>query len=125
MTIINLTQHVASPDQVAHGVIDLASDERGALQALLTFEALPSALEIQVRADAIAEMVRAEAGTTGHDAAMIGGALWLMMPLAQALRSVGIEPLFAFSAREAAEVAQPDGSVKKVSSFRHIGFVRG
>ena len=55
--------------------------------------------------------------------AMIGGALWLMAPLAAALREQGIEAVFAFSVRETEEQKQADGSVRKVAVFRHAGFV--
>ena len=54
---------------------------------------------------------------------MIGGALWLMAPLADALRRQGIEPVFAFSVREAGEQIQADGSTRKVAIFRHSGWV--
>lgn len=55
---------------------------------------------------------------------MIGGALWLMAPLAAELRDRGIEPVFAFAVRDTEEQIQPDGSVRKVAVFRHTGFVQ-
>lgn len=122
--MINITQHAATPDQVAAGVMDLPSEERAGLQELLTFEQLPDAGEIIARAERIAEMAKRSLEGRADRAAMIGGAMWLMAPLAAALRASGIEPLFAFSVRETEEVAQPDGSVRKVAVFRHRGFVR-
>lgn len=139
MSIMNLTQHAATADQIAAGVFDLPADVRANLQSLLTFGELPDEQGIRVRAERIAGLAafhasaedRADysgalpAGDAGGFAlhAMIGGALWLMAPLAAALREQGIEPLFAFSVRETEEQKQPDGSVRKVAVFRHAGFV--
>ena len=54
---------------------------------------------------------------------MIGGAPFFMGPLERALRENGITPLYAFSKREAADIKQADGSIKKTQIFRHVGFV--
>lgn len=127
--IVNLTQHPASPEQLAQGVADIPREQRDALVALLTFSACPDADEICDRAQDIAELACYN-GLGGDDGdspmpsrAMIGGALWLMAPLAAALRERGIEPVFAFSVRETEEHIQPDGSVRKVAVFRHGGWV--
>ena len=127
--IVNLTQHPATPDQLAAGVVDLAGDELAILKDALTFGELPNEQEIRDRADFIAELAAMnglggdEGDSPMPDQAMIGGAMWLMAPLASALRVRSIEPLFAFSVRETEEHAQPDGSVRKVAIFRHAGFV--
>lgn len=137
--ILNLTQHAATADQLAAGVFDLPPARRADLQSLLTFGELPDEQEILARAEQIAGLAAMYASSEDHavddgllpegDAggfalhAMIGGALWLMAPLAAALREQGIEPVFAFSTRETEEHLQPDGSVRKVMIFRHAGFV--
>lgn len=139
MATMNLTQHAATADQIAAGVFDLPAAVRADLQSMLTFGELPDEQEIRSRAEQIAGMAamcasgedRADddgalpAGDAGGFAlhAMIGGALWLMAPLADALREQGIEPVFAFSVRETEEQKQADGSVRKVAVFRHAGFV--
>lgn len=130
MSILNLTQHTASADQLAAGVIDLGSAARAELSELLTFADCPAAADIAARAERIAALAaygdaRTDDDTDAvrYDRAMIGGALWLMRPLADALRAEGIEPLFAFSRRESADQTQPDGSVRKVAVFRHAGWV--
>ena len=123
--IVNLTQHAASIDQIAAGVLDLPADQRAILTKALTFESLPTRGEIVAAAEVIAGLA-ASAGPAPHilpDAAMIGGAMWLMAPLAAAIESRGIESLFAFSQRESVEESQPDGSVRKIAVFRHVGFV--
>lgn len=130
MIVVNLTQHPASAEQIAAGVVDLPSEARDALIALLTFASIPDAEEIRDRAHDIAELAcfNGLGGDDGDDPfpshAMIGGALWLMAPLAKELRLRSIEPVFAFSVRETEEKVQPDGSVKKVAIFRHAGFVQ-
>jgi hypothetical protein len=118
--VLNLTQHTATAEQAAAGVIDLPAEQRADLQAMLTFATLPSVEEIRERAERIAGMAEA----AGAASAMVGGALWLMAPLAAALRQRGVEPVFAFSVRETEEQLQPDGSVRKVAVFRHAGFVQ-
>lgn len=127
--ILNLTQHSASADQIAVGVVDLSGDELDSLKGALTFSELPTKQEIRERAEHIAELARMN-GLGGDEGdspfpaqAMIGGALWLMAPLAAELRLRSIEPVFAFSVRDTVEQKQPDGSVRKVAMFRHAGFV--
>ena len=100
------------------------------LRELLTFEELPTQYEVIERAEAIATLADHSAylQSGGYDDpdvthAMIGGAPFLMEPLAHALRNRGFVPVYAFSRRESEEVVQPDGSVKKVAVFRHLGFV--
>lgn len=134
--IINLTQHAATPDQVAAGVIDLPPARQAQLVAWLTFDALPTAADIKDRAVAIAALATfngvAETGDDDVDnvaddpvflSAMIGGAPYLMSQLEGALIDQGVRPLYAFSRREVDEKQQPDGSTRKVAVFRHLGFV--
>jgi hypothetical protein len=123
--ILNLTQHLATPEQIEAGVVDLPAEMRDRLVEALTFNELPAPEEILGRAAQLAELAVSYCDKSGPypPDAMIGGAMWLMGPLALELRLRGIEPMFAFSVRETEEVAQPDGTVKKVSVFRHAGFV--
>lgn len=127
--IVNLTQHQATPEQIAQGVVDLPAAERAVLQLLLTFGELPTAVEVSARAAEIAELA-AHNGLSGDEgdspmpeAAMIGGAPFLMGALERALKIVGIPAVYAFSVRESVDQPQPDGSVRKVAIFRHAGFV--
>lgn len=117
MNILNLTQHTATEDQLAAGVSE--PSDKAEVQRLLTFEALPTEGEIFSRALALAEIAKGG----GADAAMIGGAPFLMAPLEEALRTVGLSPVYAFSTRETVEDHLPDGSVRKTQVFRHSGFV--
>lgn len=114
----NLTQHARSVEQVEAGVRDLPHAEREQIKELITFDDLPSTEEIEDRAYRLAQYVPQGA------AVMIGGAPFLMSALERALRSRGCVPVYAFSRRESVDQPQPDGSIRKVSVFRHLGFVR-
>ena len=116
---VNLTMHKATPDQVEAGIFDLEGEAREQLLALLDFAEPPTAWEVRTRAADIADLAVA----TGAERAMIGGALWLMHPLAVALLARGIFPAFAFTRRETVEQEQADGTVRKVAVFRFAGWV--
>jgi len=116
--ILNLTQHAASPEQVEAGVVE--PEEKARVQKLLTFASLPSLAEIHERAEAIADV----ASRHGATRAMVGGAPYLMAPLEWALIKRNILPLYSFTERVSEEQVQPDGTTRKVSTFRHVGFIR-
>lgn len=121
MIIVNLTQHNATNDQIDAGVFNLDYDhnELDFLRSLLTFDTIPTIQEMQQRADDIAQIaVRANV-----QKAMIGGAPFFMGYLETALKSVGIQPLYAFSQRVSIETTAEDGTVTKQNVFKHIGFV--
>lgn len=118
MTILNLTIHPASKEQIIAGVIEPA--DKSEVKALLLFKGLPTALEVVNRA----EMLSIIAKNSGHNSTMIGGAPFLMSPLVDALKNHGIIPIFAFSERISEEKVV-DGKVIKTNIFKHIGFVKG
>jgi len=115
--ILNLTQHVATPEQVSAGVVE--PKDKSIVQSLLTFNTLPDSLDILDAADELAEL----ASASGCSSAMIGVAPFLMSALESALMDAGVQPVYAFSIRESADQTQADGSVRKVAVFRHVGFV--
>jgi len=128
--ILNLTQHLATSEQLAAGVVDLPEDKRAALTRALTVTTLPDRESIEARCDYIAELA-CQNGLGGDDEddphprmAMIGGAPWLMSTLEQALTGRGITPLYAFSVRESTERILPNGTVQKINVFKHAGFVK-
>jgi hypothetical protein len=124
--ILNLTQHPATPAQIAAGVVDLPANEREVVSKLLTFDTLPKEGEVFDRAYALAAAASESLGRMGAEVfgqVMIGGASWLMSALETALRDNGIEPLYAFSIRESVEEVQANGTVRKVNTFQHAGFV--
>ena len=115
--IVNLTQHQASAEQIEAGVFETA--DRTAVDRLLTFDVCPSMADIRERAGTLAKIARG----AGAEAAMVGGASYLMAPLERALRLANIKPLYAFSKRESLETRLPDGSVRKTQIFKHEGWV--
>ena len=118
--ILNLTQHEATPEQKKAGVREPAS--KGYIKQLLTFEKLPNKKEMEKRARELAWLAEAYK-SEGCTKVMIGGAPYFMSTLEQVLKEHGFIPVYAFSKRECIEEKMPDGSVKKVQVFRHLGFV--
>jgi hypothetical protein len=128
--ILNLTQHVVTAEQKAQLVVEprMCKTE---IRELLTFEEIPSKEEIESRATKLAEIAVSEASMYAGETdnvvwitrVMLGGAPYLMGALEKAVRECGFTPVYAFSKRESEEITQPDGSVRKVQVFRHIGFV--
>lgn len=116
--MINLTQHNATAEQLAQGVVDLQGDDLATLKKLLTFVGMPTNSEIHDRAFEIARI----ADQSGAEAAMIGGAPYLMPHLQKALQARGITVLYAFSERVSVERII-DGVVVKTNEFKHVGFV--
>ena len=120
-TIINLTQHAATPEQRAAGVMDLNTARRKQLQGLLTFDELPTHTDVHNVATTIATFMHE--WYPNETTAMIGGAPYLMRNLEFALSLKGIHAVYAFSKRDIVEKRMPDGSVVKTDIFKHLGFV--
>lgn len=119
--MINLTQHDPTPDQAEAGVRKPFLKKLGQLD-LLNFETLEEAFSAHERAEKIAHLVETSVGPEEIEV-LIGGAPFLMGHLAFELKKRGFVPVYAFSVRESVDQAMPDGSTRKVSVFRHGGFV--
>ncbi|AEP36193.1 hypothetical protein [Taylorella asinigenitalis] len=119
MKILNLTQHKATPEQIKAGVVDLNERDRETWSKAITFNELPIAGDIEKAVFLACDLCL----ENDAKAAMIGGAPFLMSPLVDELKRIGAQPLFAFSKRESKEITKEDGTVEKVSVFRHEGFV--
>lgn len=121
MRIINLTQHIATPDQKRAGLEDLHEDAHDEIRGWITFSSMPTPTDLKVRAEGCAAACY-EYGRNHNGAApkyaLIGGAPFFQPYLAQALRDRGIVPLYAFSQRVTEEI----NGVKK-SVFKHEGFL--
>lgn len=117
--ILNLTQHNATPDQVAVGVVEPVN--KVVAQALITFDELPTCGRLRENAEQLAVLALADPSFDGT--VMIGGAPFFMAPPERAFKMRGIRTLYAFSKRESIDQAQADGSIKKTQVFRHAGFV--
>jgi hypothetical protein len=125
--ILNLTQHLATRDQVAAGVVDLSGRDLERLLSAITFDDLPSEREIRQRAKKVLDLVHRHPVKVGNylmlPAVMIGGAPYFMPVLQRVLKEEGCEVLYAFARRESVDTVSPDGSIHKTSVFRHAGFV--
>lgn len=114
--ILNLTQHMATPEQLVEGVVE--PDNKAEVQKLLNFTSSPPAAEIHARAEALAKI----AEKAGANKAMIGGANYLMSALERSLLAVGCQPVYSFTQRVSKEEVTPEG-VKKTSTFVHTDWV--
>ena len=119
MNIVNFTQHKATQEQIASGVVDIIPVSQR--NEALSFENIPTAEDIRNRADTAVKMVTeiAENGSL----VMIGGAPFFMGSLETALKNAGFRPVYAFSERKSVDVVKDDGSVVKTAVFVHKGFV--
>lgn len=129
MSILNLTQHPATPEQVKAGVVDLQGEQLQFVKDLLTFEEIPDSQEIQRRAEKLAYFgMFYDPENIGNPIpvgwAMIGGAPFFMSALEKALRERGVTPMYAFSKRESIEQTMLDGMVRKTNIFKHVGFIK-
>ena len=113
--ILNLTQHVATAEQISAGVVEPVDKAR--VQALLTFNSVQDCTEMKSRAAALTQICL-DAGCTS---AMIGGAPYFMGILEKQLSMAGIPPLYSFSVRESIDL--PDG--RKSSVFKHVDWIPG
>ncbi|NP_835589.1 hypothetical protein Rm378p002 [Rhodothermus phage RM378] len=129
MTILNLTQHNPTPEQMEAGVVNLPDDQWNRVKELLTFEEIPDFDQMMSRAWEIAALAAGFFKKSGETedillgAAMIGGAPYFMPFLVNALMAFCIIPLFSFTKRVSVEEQQPDGTVVKKTVFRHEGWV--
>lgn len=121
--MLNLTQHLATEEQLRDGVIEPAPEVKAQIKSLLTFDAsvMTEAGQIDERAKAlVALLLKVEPKST---AAMVGGALYLMPALVRELKAAGIQPYFSYTDRVSTDVHNPDGSVTKTLVFKHLGWV--
>ena len=130
MIILNFTQHKATPEQVAAGVLDPSPDRAKVIKRLLTFDDLPTQADVNyacVFLYQIYELWTIELGETFEGPqdtwpqVMIGGAPFLMPELELRFINRSITVNYAFSKRESVENIS-NGIVVKDSVFRHLGF---
>ena len=119
MKILNLTRHAATAEQLEAGVYEPWEENKPKIKKLLTFDNLPSAEEIAVRANHLCFLACIETSFANlkdkntTKAVMLGGAPFLMSALEKELKGAGIKVVYAL-----------DGNIKKTSAFKHKGFVQ-
>jgi phosphotransacetylase len=123
MRTLNFTQHEATPEQLSAGVVEPDGYDKQRIRELLTFDELPKHSDLRQRATNCAVLACVLLAKYECDAVMVGGAPYFMSHLESALRLFRVRFCYAFSSRVAEEQMQPDGSVKKVNVFRHVGFI--
>ena len=118
-TIINLTQHRATPEQYEAGLQEFPAP---GVKELLTFDELPTPEVMDYRLAILQQTALRQCEEARTAKVLIGGAPWLMGPLENVLLAAGLEPVYAFSRRVCEEVNLPDGTVQKNYVFKHEGF---
>ena len=121
--ILNFTQHDATPEQLSAGVVEPDGHDKERIRQLLTFDELPKHSDLRQRATNCAVLASVLVKKYECDGVMVGGAPFFMSHLESVLRLFRVRFCYAFSSRVAEEQMQPDGSVKKVNVFRHVGFI--
>jgi hypothetical protein len=119
MNILNLTQHAATEDQLASGVIDLQGDLKAALVAAITFPAIYDHEELVSRAKRVLGLVKDARIDCGH--VMIGGMPSFMPVLQEVLQAAGYRVGYACTDRVSVDVPDGNGGVRKTSVFKHVG----
>lgn len=114
--ILNLTMHPVTSEQTQAGVHEPVFKSQ--VQNLLNFIEIPTYAGMKSRAQKLAHMCKED----GYTKAMIGGAPFFMSVLEQELKLKGIIPVYSFNVRNSKEVEQEDGTIKKVSIYKHSGF---
>ena len=117
--ILNITQHLATPDQINSGVVEPNDHHKMRIVKLLTFDTIPTLCQMTNRACAIRSIV---VKYPKLDGVMLGGAPFFMGTLEDILSVLPLRILYAFSIRESVE-KNIDGKVIKTNVFKHIGFV--
>ena len=125
--ILNLTQHNATADQLASGIIDLPVEFQTALKSLLTFPTTYTRADLEYRALQIHELIRDMCGEHfgappkhALDGVMIGGMPSFMPVLEATLVSKGIRVGYACTERQSID-KEIDGKVVKTAIFVHAG----
>ena len=125
LKILNLTQHVATSEQVADGVFEPSQEMKNEIRKLLTFDShvISTPSIISRNAKDLANLVVKEFNPR-DTAVMIGGAPFFMSAFANELAAVGYTVLYSFTDRVSVDVTNPDGTITKTSTFKHLGFVQ-
>ena len=119
--ILNLTQHIATKEQIEVGVFE--PENKNEVKEFLTFNKIPTKTEIVASAIALASLAKEECEKHNCKKVMIGGAPYLMSALERWLKKYGLQPVYAFSKRVSIDEPQPNGSVIKKAIFKHEGFI--
>ena len=122
--LINLTQHALTQEQ--KDSVDTTIEPQG-MEVYLNFTEMPTAEIIEDRAygmfDCLMQMLPPDVNPEDCTV-LLGGAPFFMSACERAATRYGFKYCYAFSKRVSEEVKQPDGTVKKVSVFKHEGWIK-
>ena len=142
--VFNATQHSATLDQKVVGVMDLEDELLASLKKSITFGSTYTKEDLVKAAEEVATILykswdkycwsltkdvhpQDEIGFQNcwyhtPKKCMIGGMPSFMPVLESVLKEKGWEVGYACSERVSVDQHMPDGSVRKVNSFKHVGF---
>lgn len=122
--LVNLTQHALTQEQ--KDSVDTVIEPRG-MDIFLNFDEMPTADVIDGRAyqmfDCVIAMLESTGIYTGDCTVLLGGAPFFMSACEKVALSYGFQYCYAFSKRISQETIQADGTVKKISKFKHEGWI--
>lgn len=121
-TIINLTQHQPTAEQVTAGVVNLRRDLLESLNLCLNFEASYDKTNLELSAKSIIALLFHNGSSGVGQQVMVGGMPSFMPILEKTLLQAGFRVLYAKTDRISEDQPQSDGTVRKISVFKHIGF---
>jgi len=118
MKILNLTLNSSTKEQIDQGVVDLTESDKKLLIECLTFDHMPTYIQMVDKAEIIEDIVK----KYNVDAAMIDCKPFFLPILASCL-SFQCQVLYPFYEEEIIEITKEDGRTEKISNCKHIGFV--
>jgi hypothetical protein len=121
MIVYNFTMHEATQEQASQGVINLHGSDLVKLKAHLLFQPTYTNQDLLDAMLGLGEMMKArDPDLSGEVSFMVGGLPNLMCALTQLAPIYQL--VFADSERKSVDHHMPDGTVKKVAVFKHLGF---
>ena len=120
--ILNITQHKATKEQIADGIVQPSADDKVTIERILTFDKITNCTQesIEDRADKLVAICKEYKA----DGALIAGAPWLMSLLEKKLMFACVKSYYAFSERVCEEKVV-DGKTITTRTFKYGGLVEG
>ena len=119
MTIINLTQHDATQDQLDAGVVNLIGEAAYKLKQAYRFNYVPSAEEKNRRVREIVQI----AIDCKAEKALLDGPAWLTSALERELAVHEISAVYSFSMYPIIMTMEGDGTLVKRQRIKHMTFI--
>jgi len=124
-TILNLTRHKATEDQKAVGIIDLPHEYISRINALGTFQPIPTVTQLIERANDIVFVLQEYIRISGMykvDSIMLGGAPYFNAVLDKVLTINGFRPCYPFTFKQSQHSVENNKTVS-TTVYKHMGLV--